>query len=190
MVDAVQAVAANIRRIRRGRDLSLNQLAAESGIAKGTLAQLEAGRGNPTVTTLMALATHLGVTLADLISDTRPTAIHLTRSSEGSLVRGDGLQLRLMHRMATSGTLYEIYDMQVAQGMYHSAAHAPGVMEHLFVSRGTLRVGPVDDVAVLDQHDFISFCADCPHLYEAIDGNVEATLMVLYPLSANGTPLR
>lgn len=183
--DALRAVAQNIRRIRHARELSLNKLAAQSGVAKATLTHLESGRGNPTVSTLMTLATCLGVTLADLISDSTTQKSHVTRSDEGSIVRGDGLQLRLVHRTTSSNLLYEIYGMTVESGSYRSPAHGPGVVEHLFVHSGEINVGPIDDAKLLGPADFISFSADRPHLYEA-EAAVRATLVVHYPLSALG----
>lgn len=186
MDETVRAVAQNIRRIRHARDLSLNKLAAQSGVAKGTLAQLESGRGNPTVSTLMTLATSLGVTLADLIAESAMPLSHVTRSDEGTIVRDDGLHLRLVHRTTSPTLLYEIYDMTVHAGMIHrSPAHGPGVVEHLLVHAGKFNVGPVDDPKMLGANDFISFAADRPHLYEA-EELVRATLTVHYPLTALG----
>jgi len=62
-------VGGNRKRLRTASGLSLAALAAASGVAKGTISELERGRGNPTVETLFALAYALEATLADLVSD-------------------------------------------------------------------------------------------------------------------------
>ena len=80
VADVMGPVAANLRRIRTARGLSLNELARQSSVAKATLAQLEAGRGNPTVSTLMSLATHLGVMLTDLITPQAAAVVQVTRA--------------------------------------------------------------------------------------------------------------
>ncbi|HYU85548.1 MAG TPA: helix-turn-helix transcriptional regulator, partial [Kribbellaceae bacterium] len=44
---AGETLAANLRTLREARSLSLSEVARRSGIAKGTLSQLESGTGNP-----------------------------------------------------------------------------------------------------------------------------------------------
>src|SRR6476659_5677312 len=59
MVDhqAIQGVlAANLRRLRIARHLSLSELGRATGISKATLSSIENGRANPTVDTLAGLA--------------------------------------------------------------------------------------------------------------------------------------
>lgn len=175
------AVAANLRRLRLARGLSLNELARQSSVAKATLAQLELGRGNPTVGTLMALATGLGVMLTDLINPGAVPAVQVIRSSEGTVVRDDGLALRLVHRLGATKAMCEIYDMRLMLGVYDSPAHGEGVMEYLIVHDGVLLAGPKDDPAKLEPGDFISFSADRPHLYQTLTPAARATLIVLYP---------
>ena len=51
----VQAVAANVRALRMQAGLTLADLAGAAGLGKSTLAQLESGRGNPSVETLWAI---------------------------------------------------------------------------------------------------------------------------------------
>ncbi|MET9914813.1 XRE family transcriptional regulator [Streptomyces sp. NPDC006476] len=184
MTDIMGSVAANIRRIRTVRGLSLNELSRQSSVAKATLAQLELGRGNPTLETLMSLATHLGVPLTDLIASESVPLMHVTRANEGMIVRGDGLDLRLIHRMTNEKTMYEIYDMRMSQGTYESPPHSMGVLEHLIVHQGSLLVGPQSGSTKLDVGDFIAFSADRPHLYECLTPEAEATLIVLYPMGA------
>ena len=49
-------VAANIRRLREERNLSMEELARLSGVSKSMLAQVERGDGNPTLSTLWKLS--------------------------------------------------------------------------------------------------------------------------------------
>jgi len=180
-------VAANLRRIRTARGLSLNELARQSSVAKATLAQLEAGRGNPTVSTLMSLATHLGVMLTDLITPQAAAAVQVTRAGEGTVVRGDGLDVRLVHCSTGPDAMQEIYDMRMTRGRYDSPAHGTGVREHLFVHRGRLEAGPAGETATLGPGDFIAFPADRPHLYRSLAADTQAVLILRYPAGPAGT---
>jgi transcriptional regulator with XRE-family HTH domain len=47
MRDLTEALARNVRRLRQDRGLTAAELATRSGVAKATLSQIEAARGNP-----------------------------------------------------------------------------------------------------------------------------------------------
>src|SRR6476661_247151 len=98
MQETVKAIAANVRRLRTARGLSAAGLAREAGVARATLAELEAGRGNPTIETLYGLARVLGITFADLLvtADARP--VHVVRADEGPRVPGAVVQARLLRQ--------------------------------------------------------------------------------------------
>lgn len=56
-----QQVAENIKRLRKIRNYSLDQLSALTGVSKGMLAQIEKGSSSPTITTLWKIANGLQV---------------------------------------------------------------------------------------------------------------------------------
>jgi transcriptional regulator with XRE-family HTH domain len=58
-----------LRTIREGREVSLRALKKLSGVSVATLARLEAGQGDPQLSTLMKLAKALHVTVAELIGE-------------------------------------------------------------------------------------------------------------------------
>jgi transcriptional regulator with XRE-family HTH domain len=60
-------LAARLREERRRRRLSLRELAAASGLSTTTVHQIESGRGSPSLATLQALASTLGVPLGSLL---------------------------------------------------------------------------------------------------------------------------
>ena len=62
-------LAANLRRLRIARRLSLSELARATGMSKATLSSVESGRSNPTVETLAALAAALRVSLGELLEE-------------------------------------------------------------------------------------------------------------------------
>lgn len=64
-----QRLARRLRHLRTQQQISLHQLARRSGVSTATLSGLEAGRGNPTLATLLALAPALGVSVADLLRE-------------------------------------------------------------------------------------------------------------------------
>lgn len=68
----LDAVGPRLKELRQRRDLTLNELAAETGISVSTLSRLEAGLRRPTLEQLLPLASSHGVTIDDLV-DAPPT---------------------------------------------------------------------------------------------------------------------
>jgi len=68
----LDAVGPRLRRLRRQRDLTLSELAEQTGISISTLSRLEAGLRRPTLQQLLPLARAHGVSLDELV-DAAPT---------------------------------------------------------------------------------------------------------------------
>ncbi|HXE89160.1 MAG TPA: helix-turn-helix transcriptional regulator [Hyphomicrobiaceae bacterium] len=66
-MDMRKLVGGNVRRIRRKKGLTQEQLAEISGFSQQYISGLEQGRRNPTVVTLYELASALGVSHLDLV---------------------------------------------------------------------------------------------------------------------------
>jgi transcriptional regulator with XRE-family HTH domain len=178
----VRAVAANIRALRLEAGLTLADLAAEAGLGKSTLAQLESGKANPSVETLWAIAAALRVSFARLVEEERP-ALQVVRGRQVPAMRSDevpgwaGRLLAASHRRGT----FDVYLIDLdAGGVRHADAHHAGVVEHLIVVSGRLRVGPVSGPVELDAGDLVTFAADVPHIYEALE-TARAVLLMSYP---------
>src|ERR1700722_2548744 len=109
-----EAIAANLHRLRTARRMSLAPLAARADVAKATLANLEQGRGNPTIETLWSLALGLGVAFSDLLEDRSETTTVVVRAQQGARVRGSTpggkLDLRLLDRVKRGG-LVEVFEL-------------------------------------------------------------------------------
>jgi transcriptional regulator with XRE-family HTH domain len=182
MHETVKTIAANVRRLRTGAGMSAAGLARESGVARATLAELEAGRGNPTVETLYGLAKVLGVTFADLLVEADASPVHVVRAGEGPHVPGAVVRARLLRQASVQRARVEMYEMRVLPGEpRHADGHQAGVTEQLLVHAGRLRVGPESGPVDLAPGDFAVFEASVPHVYEALDGPVSAALVILTP---------
>lgn len=64
--------------------------------------------------------------------------------------------------------------------MRHAEAHHSGVIEHLVVAAGRLRLGPQRGPVELEAGDLVTFAADVPHMYETIE-SAHAVLLMSYP---------
>lgn len=67
-MDWNQVVSANVRRLRRERELTQEQLAHEAGLDLTYIGGIERGRRNPTVKALGQIAAALGVEPSELLT--------------------------------------------------------------------------------------------------------------------------
>ncbi|MDX6701479.1 MAG: hypothetical protein QOF26_1705 [Baekduia sp.] len=179
--EIVKVVGTNLRRLRSDHGRTLSDLARASGVAKATLSALESGRGNPTLETLSALAAALQVPMGDLIAPADPVPVTVVRNDEGTAIPGTANDLRLIARFVPGGTV-ELYEAQWPKRSTRNAGgHGPGTREHVFVTRGGLKVGPVGREVGLAGGDYATFAAHEPHIYEARAGTRALLLMQWAP---------
>jgi transcriptional regulator with XRE-family HTH domain len=174
-----ETVGRNLRRHRRAAGMSLAELAAAADLGKSTLHALELGDGNPTLSTLWALATTLGIPLGELL-DSQPAPTVVVRAGEGAQADGASVHARLLHRLAAPGTV-EVYELAVDSGQQSSDPHLAGVRECLIVTRGAVRAGPAAHPADLAVGDSIHHDAAQPHVYQGLEPDSRALLLMIYP---------
>jgi transcriptional regulator with XRE-family HTH domain len=175
----LDVIAAALRRERERSGMSLSELAKLAGIAKSTLSQLEACSGNPSVETLWALGVALGVPFSRLVEPPTPP-VHLVRAGEGAALHSEQAQLSaVLLASCPPGARREIYRIALEPGSPRIAdAHIPRTTEHMVVSTGRIRTGPVDNPVELGPGDYASFPGDIPHLYQALAAGTSCVLVM------------
>jgi transcriptional regulator with XRE-family HTH domain len=178
----VRAVASNVRALRVDAGLTLADLASAAGLGKSTLAQLESGKANPSVETLWAIAAALKVPFARLVEEER-TALRVVRAQDVPPMHSaeaPGWAGRLLATSHGRGT-FDLYTLDLEQGTArHADPHHTGVVEHLIVVVGHLRAGPEAGPVELQAGDLVTFAADVPHVYEALE-QTHCVLLMAYP---------
>jgi transcriptional regulator with XRE-family HTH domain len=164
-----QRVGENLGRLRKQRGLSLERLAALSGVSRAMLSQVESGESAPTIALLWKVARGLDVRFADLLGDETAGDVVLLPADASKVLRsGDGaFESRALfpfdkHRRA------EFYELRLRSGHVERAvAHPEGTYENLVVHSGRLRLTVGDgEPADLRAGDAVLFRADVPHIYE------------------------
>lgn len=179
-MDLARTVGANVHRLRNTAGMSLADLATAGDLSKTTLHSIEQGHGNPTLSTLWALAAALRVSLGELLETPTPKTDVVRVDDPQPRVSGDAVTARLLHRIHLRGTV-EVYDIDVAESVQHSPAHLPGVQECIILTHGSVTTGPTDAPATLAEHDSIRFDANHPHQYQGHERHNRAVLLMLHP---------
>ncbi|MCG6497795.1 helix-turn-helix domain-containing protein [Kitasatospora sp. A2-31] len=172
-------LAANLKRVRTQRGLSLSELSRRSKIGKATLSQLEQGTGNPTIETVFSLARVLEVPISDLVDRPPSREVTVVRAADVEVLSGKGVDLRPLRRIESADAVFEVYDQQVrADGTQDSLGHTG--TEHTIVQTGRLGVRVDGREVELGPGDYIAFDAAMPHSYTALDGPVRSVLLLHY----------
>src|SRR4051794_40793343 len=139
--DMARQVAANLREKRKTRGLSLDQLAAASGVSRAALSQIETCKSNPSLSVLWKIAVGLGLPFSELLGDAGPGANLLRRGDAQVLRSADGrLESRPIAPAGFSRDI-EVYELRLAGRSTHAAeAHGAGTTELIVVLSGLLRM--------------------------------------------------
>ncbi|MBN3162208.1 helix-turn-helix transcriptional regulator [Pectobacterium brasiliense] len=178
-ITPIARLAVSIRRERERLNLSVTELAKRAGLAKSTLSQLETGIGNPSLETLWALAMALDVQVSQLIGQPRQH-VQVIRANEGAATYSEQANYAATLLAACpAGAQRDIYRLKVQPGEARvSQPHRPGTVEHVILSRGRARIGPVTQPVELSAGDYISYSADVPHLFDALEADTSAVMLI------------
>ncbi|MFB9675041.1 helix-turn-helix domain-containing protein [Streptosporangium vulgare] len=177
-------IGRRIRGLREERGISLSALARAAGVGKATLSGLENGTRNPTLDTLWAITTELGVPLAMAVGTPPPVDAGGSGRTGGiPVVHGTAVEGTLLQVFEDEGVTYELYRLVIRAGTPQvSPAHHEGVTEHVTVFAGTLSAGPAGAPLRAGPGEHISWRSDVPHSYAVLgDQDVHASLLIRYP---------
>ena len=176
-----RGLASNLHQTRLAAAMSMSELATRSGVALGTLSQIETGRGNPTVETLFAIAGAVGTTLGNLLGNPAASGAWVLSSGDGTRIPGSGgVTIRLLDQLRPSPHRVEVYELRFeAKSQHQSSPHPVGTTERILVHTGHLDVTAGVETLVLGPGDFGRFAADVNHKYEAPVATT-ATLVIEY----------
>ena len=166
--EVARRVADGLKRFRKARNLSLDDLATKSGVSRAALSQIEGTRTNPTLSVLWKVAVGLGVPFHELLGVSDDGTAKVLRGGDTPpLKSGDGrMESRLLSPGGSSPDI-EIYELRfLPKAVHRSEPHGRGTVETLVVMTGALRLQVQEAEYELQTGDTIFFKADVPHVYE------------------------
>jgi len=132
-----------IQRLRKAYNLSLSELAEQSGVAKSIISQIERNETNPTLATIWRLSQALDISIERVLAahDDDPFVERITRADMPVLMSEDGkVKLDIIGWIRTVEWL-QWYDVTAEPGgELDSEGHQRGSIECLSVTAGALEV--------------------------------------------------
>jgi transcriptional regulator with XRE-family HTH domain len=172
-------LATNLRSLREARGWSQQQLADNSGVPRPTIAHLESGEGNPTLSVLVRVATALGVSLEHLV---RSVAVGLEVYEGESLVTracGQALSRRLYSEV--SGT--EVVRIEIpGRGQCQLGPSSPIFQQIVSCESGRIDVRSKNDVRKLRSGDVLRIRGEQAIIAENPSARLAVLVVVTLPL--------
>lgn len=181
------AIGANIRRFRAARSMTLEDLAAVSGISKSMIGQIERGDANPSISTIWKIANGLKVSFSSLISVDEVSTGVIDKSEVSVLRACDGKFENVPFFPFSAGRNFEIYEVIIQPGAsLDGDNHPPKTQEFIIVFTGTLILEKDKESHVIRPDQAYQFTADIPHQYSNIGSEeVKFALVLYYPDNMN-----
>ena len=180
----VQTVGREIKRLRKLRAWTLEQLASASEVSAGLLSQVERGQGNPSFNTLVQVAHALGIPVARLVTGEQLSSPVVRREDRRQLSLGnDKLVLAEMLTPRLDGALEAIRVVTEPGYSTEDTPFAHEGEEFGIVLEGTHAVTVGGSRYVLRAGDSISYSSTIPHWYENPGEAPSVSLWVVTPPS-------
>ena len=181
----VQAVGKEIRRLRKLRGRTLEQLASSADVSAGLLSQVERGQGNPSFNTLVQVAHALNIPVARLMIGEQLSSPVVRRNERRRLNLGTNDDQVLME-LLTSRLDSALEAIRIVAEPGYSTKDTPFVHdgeEFGIVLEGTHAVNVGGAHYVLQTGDSISYSSTVPHWYENPGEKTSVSLWVITPPS-------
>jgi len=162
-----QAIGARVKHERQTRRWTLDQLAEAAAVSRRMVVNIEQGGVNPSVGTLLRLASALGVGLPSLVDLPRAGAMTITRSGEAARLwtspsggHGD------LVAATDAPDVTELWEWTLYPGDVHtSEPHLPGTKELIQVHEGSVAIEAGERSVTLEPGDAVAFPGDIAHSY-------------------------
>ena len=171
-----------IQRLRKAYNLSLSELAEQSGVAKSIISQIERNETNPTLATIWRLSQALDVSIERVLAtgDEEPFIEKSSRADTPILVSDDGrMRLAIIGWIKTVEWL-QWYDLSADPGgVLDSDAHQRGSVECLSVTEGEFEVDVAGAIQRARAGETLRYRCDRPHTVRCVSEHTGRAIMVV-----------
>lgn len=173
-----------VSQLRQQQGMTLEQLAAASGVSRSMLSQIERGGANPTLAVTQRISRTFGISIGELVDDPGAgNTIERVRGDDpGALFRADDeCELRTLSPLQMEKNI-EFYAIRLQPGArLDSAAHFEGTREMFTVASGQAEISAGPSSITLACGDTGHYRADVAHaISNTGDSELTGYLVVSY----------
>jgi transcriptional regulator with XRE-family HTH domain len=171
-MDAPDHVAAHLARnlgsLRHARALTQEMLARAAGVPRSTVANLESGEGNPSLTVLVKVANALGVPIDELLGAPRAKVCKWATADIAARTQGRGVTMRPLVPEPVPEEMLTVMDFAPG-GAMRGTPHLPGTREFFTCLAGRVTIFVAGDRHDLAEGDVLAFPGNIAHSYQNPD---------------------
>jgi XRE family transcriptional regulator, regulator of sulfur utilization len=173
-------IAWNIKRLRKEKELTLDELAVASDVSKSMLSEIERGGTNPTILVLWKIAEGLHVPLTMLISQPSQD-FSLIRRNDYKTVN-ETTELRISSLLPFDNAHQsEIFEIEIhPNSTLANKGHQNGIDEVILVMEGSVDFISNNELFTLEKGDLVRFNGDLPHTFHNVGVVPVVMLNILY----------
>jgi transcriptional regulator with XRE-family HTH domain len=161
-------LARNLAGLRHVRSLTQDALAKAAKLPRSTIANLESGEGNPSLTVLVKVAQALGVPIDELLASPRALVRHWPAAEVGTRAKGRGVTIRELVPEPVPDEMMEVMDFAPG-AMMGGTPHLPGTREFFTCLDGRVTLMVAGARHALATGDVLAFPGNLPHSYQNAD---------------------
>lgn len=178
-------IGVEIRRLRRERGYTLNEVATRTGLSASMLSMLERGLAGPSIGTLVAVSSALGVHMAELFNmDPGPSGPVLRHQDQVVVQSGPGITRRVINADDANGIEISVLDLEPGSDTGVKPVQHAG-QEYLLVLAGSIDATLDEDVFDLETGDGMTFDASRPHAFANSGSTTSRIVLVALTASAS-----
>ncbi len=163
---AAEHLAANLKQLREARGLTQLQVAGAAETPRATIANLESGASNPTLSVLLRVAAALGVGLDELTAPPRSLARKYAAAELPTQRRGKVTVRKLLPDPLPG---LELERLEFGPGAVMSGVpHTAGTREYLTCESGAIELAAAGERWTLAAGDVVVFRGDQKHGYRNV----------------------
>lgn len=159
-------VGKTINRLRKQKQLTLDQLASQCGMSKSMLSQIERNETNPTLAIVWRLAEALGQSIDDLVrGEENPGSLQVVPANSIPVLHDpDGNYTLKILGPADLVNQIEWYELTINPGAsLMSEPHERRTMEHLTILEGEVEIEAGDEKDTAKAGETVRYGSDRPH---------------------------
>lgn len=161
---AIRDVGKHVRRLRSSRKMTLQELAEETGVSTSMLSMLERGMATPSIGTLVAVSSALGIPMVDLFAPINPERESPVRrlAEQLTVEAAEGVLRRLVLNDKSHGVELVVNEYQPGTESANTPVHHAGTEFGVLLS-GTLCIEIDGEAHLLKKGDAITYSSRDPH---------------------------
>ena len=161
-------LARNLASLRHARTLTQEALARVAEVPRSTIANLESGDGNPSLTVLVKVANALDVPIDELLAAPRAKVRKWSAADIARTTKGRGVSLRSLVPEPVPEEVLTLMDFE-PEGAMRGTPHLPGTREFFTCLIGQVTIFVTGERHDLRAGDVLGFPGNVPHSYQNPD---------------------